>query len=590
MILILGSCYRHQAKRLPTLPTCDHGEGSIYRCKELSLQDVRRIHQRYYKDASLEAKKNYILQHVTVTSVTRKRLKNQCNRPREGKKVSTSFTLPKQREGQVKQVRVCRAGFLHILQEGRDRVQRLCQRFLESGVTPPETRGGPRQIEKYSLKRESVKEFIKSFIPIQNHYCRGSIRKRQYLPSELSIKTMWEMYLEQQEDQGLRVEYEFFRTVFNESFNVSFNAPYTDKCSTCMSLENKILGEVNAEKKNELKAELIVHKKRADVFFCKLRNKKDNEITLSYDCQKNLILPKVPDQEAYYRRQLYLYNFTVCEGDSNESQTKENTTSYLWTEDEFPKGSIQIASALHHKLSGLDFTGITTVRLFSDGCGGQNKNTTIIFMLSYWLLKEAPNNIKEIELCFPIVGHSFIPPDRVFGNLERQFKKQTVIENPGKYLSFFETYCTVIRLGLDCPVLNWKLAYDDIIKITTQWHFQFQKSKKIVLRRNKTLTSVLVRGELFYNTDTGVFKSLCKRGKSFNNVILENVPKGVIVKKAKISDVKRLLMLHFGENWERNPNLKFYIDVFQNQESLTNDNVADDQEDDFELMVDELLL
>lgn len=49
-------------------------------------------------------------------------------------------------------------------------------------------------------------------------------------------------------------------------------------------------------------------------------------------------------------------------------------------------------------------------------------------------------------------------------------------------------------------------------------------------------------------------------------------------------------MLHFGENWERNPNLKFYIDVIQNQESLTNDNVADDQEDDFELMVDELLL
>lgn len=59
--LILGSCYRHQAKRLPTLPTCDHGEGSIYRCKELSLKDVRRIHQRFYKDASLEAKKNHIL-------------------------------------------------------------------------------------------------------------------------------------------------------------------------------------------------------------------------------------------------------------------------------------------------------------------------------------------------------------------------------------------------------------------------------------------------------------------------------------------------------------------------------------------------
>lgn len=109
-------------------------------------------------------------------------------------------------------------------------------------------------------------------------------------------------------------------------------------------------------------------------------------------------------------------------------------------------------------------------------------------MLSYWLLKEAPKNIKEIELCFLIVGHSFIPPDRFFGNLERQFQKQTVIENPGKYLSIFETYCTVIRLGLVSPLLNWKRAYDDIIKITTQWHFHFQKSRKIILRRNKILT------------------------------------------------------------------------------------------------------
>lgn len=30
-------------------------------------------------------------------------------------------------------------------------------------------------------------------------------------------------------------------------------------------------------------------------------------LTLSYDCQKNLVLPKVPDQSAYYGRQAYFY-------------------------------------------------------------------------------------------------------------------------------------------------------------------------------------------------------------------------------------------------------------------------------------------
>lgn len=133
-----------------------------------------------------------------------------------------------------------------------------------------------------------------------------------------------------------------------------------------------------------------------------------------------------------------------------------NTTTYKMN---FQKAQFRLHQQQHCTTSWVVWISQETPQyFFSNGCGGKNKNTIIIVMLSYWLLKEAPNNIKEIKLCFLILGHSFIPPDRVFGNLERQFKKQTVIENPGKYLSIFGTYCTVIRLGLICPVLNWKLA------------------------------------------------------------------------------------------------------------------------------------
>lgn len=173
-------------KGFPTQPTCKHGETSTYKCQELSMQDVRKIHQKYYKSAKLEDKKNFILQHTTVSSVSRRRPKLPISS--KERHVSTCFTLPKQREGITKNVRVCRAAFIHILQESRDRLQRLCKNYLEQGVTPPETRGGARKVVEYDRKRQRVIDFIKEFKPIQNHYCRGKIKLRQYLPSELSVK------------------------------------------------------------------------------------------------------------------------------------------------------------------------------------------------------------------------------------------------------------------------------------------------------------------------------------------------------------------------------------------------------------------
>lgn len=89
---------------------------------------------------------------------------------------------------------------------------------------------------------------------------------------------------------------------------------------------------------------------------------------------------------------------------------------------------------------------IKKVRLFSDGCGGQNKNKAVITMLCHWFLHECPPNVDQIEVWFSIVGHSFIPPDRVFGNLERQFNKKSVIENPDKYMDVIKKFTTVIHL------------------------------------------------------------------------------------------------------------------------------------------------
>ncbi|KAJ8889973.1 hypothetical protein PR048_009478 [Dryococelus australis] len=104
---------------------------------------------------------------------------------------------------------------------------------------------------------------------------------------------MWFMYPEHNPED---------RTIFNEEFNIGFGSPSVDKCSTCCQLESKISAERSKPEKTNLTLKSKVHKKRAEVFDQKLREEMGRNITFSYDCEKNVALPKIPDQATYYAR------------------------------------------------------------------------------------------------------------------------------------------------------------------------------------------------------------------------------------------------------------------------------------------------
>lgn len=58
------------------------------------------------------------------------------------------------------------------------------------------------------------------------------------------------------------------------------------------------------ELKKKLIFELRIHKLRAKAFFDLLREERANLKTISFDCQKNQAMPKIPDESVYYSRQL----------------------------------------------------------------------------------------------------------------------------------------------------------------------------------------------------------------------------------------------------------------------------------------------
>ncbi|CAG4969721.1 unnamed protein product [Colias eurytheme] len=164
---------------------------------------------------------------------------------------------------------------------------------------PNERRGGDRKSNLYSDRTESVKSYIKGLEALESHYVR-SRSTVQYLSSDLSIKKLHKLYND--DAQNVPVRYEFFRRIFNKNFNLSFKSPATDACSKCIQLK-KVLKENRTQQKKQLKiAQLRIHKLKAKCFYTSLKTQGDNEIIFSFDCQKNLVIPKVPDQSAYFSR------------------------------------------------------------------------------------------------------------------------------------------------------------------------------------------------------------------------------------------------------------------------------------------------
>lgn len=86
--------------------------------------------------------------------------------------------------------------------------------------------------------------------------------------------------------------------------------------------------EKDTRKSNNLIVAQRLHKLRAKAFFKKVKEEKEALNTFSYDCQKNLNLLKVPDQVAYYLRNVYLYNFTIVERSSKSKFLPENVFAY----------------------------------------------------------------------------------------------------------------------------------------------------------------------------------------------------------------------------------------------------------------------
>ncbi|XP_050302158.1 uncharacterized protein LOC126740258 [Anthonomus grandis grandis] len=537
---------RHLPQTLATYPTCKHDgrPGQPYYCTTLTMAQVKECHAYLYESKDKIEQDRRILACCTG------------NKPKRGKtdhaQVSIQYNI-RLKDGHL--IRVCRNAFLEISNFSKDRIQRVMRNFVLFGALPKERRGGDRVGVKNIDKQKSIKQFIESIQCVESHYCRSKSSVRMYLPCDLSFKKLYNQYLAKT-PEGMHVKISYFRKYVNANYNIAFGTPQTDCCSFCLRTKEQIKSMTSASGRHQLIVEHRIHVLKAKTFFKLLKYTKPTTVTFSFDCQKNLALPRLPDQSAYFSQQINYHNFTVVCGSSQTQLRVTNVFSYLWTEIQSPKHSNAITSAVRDVLINFNFeNSVTKINLFADGCGGQNKNTIMMAMLAHWLQEGAPKNIKCLELIFPMVGHSFIPPDRVFGLVEKDIKKTPVIVEPCQYDDIIKKHATVRKLGVDWRLFDWKAETKRVVKNPSSWHFAFNKAKRFIFIRNNG--TVLVQGEPNYRTNIGQPKGICKKNCKVSSLSPKEIPLGNQLKGDK-STIDKLLAQHYGNDWRSLPQLTFY--------------------------------
>lgn len=160
--------------------------------------------------------------------------------------------------------------------------------------------------------------------------------------------------------------------------------------------------------------------------------KNDPEIeTLTFDLEKTLSLPKIPTNIVYYKRQLSVYNLGIHAAKINKSYC------FVWMESEAGRGAQEIGSCIKKYFAKYIDPNVKHINLWSDSCGGQNRNIKMVLILHH-LLYSYPN-LESISLKFLVSGHSYLPNDTDFAYIETSLKQQMRLYTVDDFTSVIKT-------------------------------------------------------------------------------------------------------------------------------------------------------
>ncbi|KAJ8724304.1 hypothetical protein PYW08_015778 [Mythimna loreyi] len=144
----------------------------------------------------------------------------------------------------------------------------------------------------------------------------------------------------------------------------------------------------------------------------------DSDIrVVQFDLQQQMYLPTLTHTQMYYSRQLACVNMGIHLEDEGKG------IMFLWNETVGQRGSNEIASCLYKFFTDSEIGHTTSKQkliLWSDNCGGQNKNQAVLVM---FLVLIAKGFFTKVTHKFPVKGHTFLACDRDFAIIEKSKRR-----------------------------------------------------------------------------------------------------------------------------------------------------------------------
>ncbi len=210
----------------------------------------------------------------------------------------------------------------------------------------------------------------------------------------------------------------------------------------------------------------------------------------------------------FYSRQLSIYNQCIYVGDTN------NSFMCMWHEGQAKRGSNEIASCLTIVLMA-KITTKKRIEIWCDNCSGQNKNQMLVMAMIYLVL-HGPYH--EILMNFLVSGHSYMPCDADFGQIEKR-KKVTKCMVPSEVKEMIE------QARLSSPFRIMEMKKNDFRdfrfaaeKYLNTTKLQISRLSQIRVTKQSALTGILYTKDTFSELINWVPEKVFKKNVSADKI------------------------------------------------------------------------
>lgn len=397
-------------------------------CSELvSEENATKLCSEFWKTGDINRQRQYIASKITYKVPARRRgiLDSTIER-------MAQFQYHIDIDGTRHQV--CKATFLNIFSLSEKMVRSVTDFMVKSRFSLPPNSLRGHHAPKHKLTEEieaAIKRHINSFPSYVSHYARAQTNSL-YFASNLTLKIMYDLY---RESENPSVSFSVYYSRVKQSGRKFKKASFST-CSKCDRLRLEIDATTDEEKKKSLLAERERHHRKAEQAYKtkrKMKAEAERDPTmrvLVYDMEKCLPCPFLKNKNAFYMRQLNIFNITVTD------TTTKLTHCYMWHEVEGGRTANTIASCLAMHIAKEIPSSVTRIVIFSDACTSQNRNSHVSAMYLS-ALQEHPS-LQSIEHIFLIPGHTHLEVDNKHSVIERFKDNQDKISHPDEWYSLVE--------------------------------------------------------------------------------------------------------------------------------------------------------